>query len=351
MRRYKGEDLRFGAAIAVVANDAIGNFVITTPLAQMLAARHRPSRIDLFSGARAMELATASPLWSHAHAPFGAAPSAGDGPLPPGLPTYDLVVNVEWAPWAKVLAGRLAGPDTHVCGPVTATDGTDVPFGDDARAALWNDRTWVSPDLPARYPFLRTGWIGEIFCRLAFLDGDVPPYRVPESDPAPSLARAGLAAVPDVLVACSASLPEKLWPVDSWAEALRAVRAAGCSAGLLGAPRKNQGAFWQGADAEDRLVADGLVHDLRGAFTLPGVVGAISRARAVLSLDNGIMHLAAAARTPTVALFREGIHRLWAPPSDRLHAVVPLPGEPVSAIPVERVRSALAGVLAGPRVP
>jgi ADP-heptose:LPS heptosyltransferase len=345
MRRYQGEELPSGSAIAVVANDAIGNFVITSPLAQMLAARHRPARLDLFSGSRAMELAAASPLWTHSFAPFGAAPSDATGPLPSGLPTYDLVVNVEWAPWAKALAGRLSESRTLVCGPATGADGVDLPFGTDARAALWNDRAWIAPDLAQRYPFLRTGWIGEIFCRLAYLDGDVPPYRVPESDPAPALAQRGQDAVPDVLVACSASLPEKLWPFESWEQALVAVRDGGFRAGLLGAPRRNQGAFWQGADAEDRLVDAGLVSDLRGAFTLPQVVGALARARAVLTLDNGIMHLAAAARTPTVALFREGIHRLWSPPSDRLHAIVPDAGAPVLAIPAQAVTEALAKLL------
>lgn len=342
MRRHLGENLRDGCAIALVANDAIGNFVIATPLAQMLRARHAPARLDLFSGARSMELAGASPLFSHAYAPFGAAPSDGSGPLPSGLPAYDLVVNIEWSGWAKTLAGRLARAGAGVvCGPATEAAGADLPFGDDPRARLWQDQGWVSPDLRARYPFLQSGWIAEIFCRLAFLEGAVPAYQVPQADPTTAPALAG-ARIPDLLVACSASLPEKLWGADAWEEALRFARDQGLEAGLLGAPRRSQGAFWQGADAEDRLVAGGLVRDLRGAFTLPQVVGALARARAVLTLDNGIMHLAAAVQTPTVALFREGIHRLWTPPAPHIHPVVAAPGAPVSTIPIAPVRVALA---------
>lgn len=344
MQRYTGQTLVPGAAIALIANDAIGNFVIATPLAQMLHARHVPARLDIFSGARSMELAAASPLFSHAYAPFGAAPSAGSGPLPPGLPAYDLVINIEWSAWAKTLAGRLAGASAGalLCGPATDAHGADIPFGADDRAALWMDQRWIAPDLCARHPFLHSGWIAEIFCRLAYLAGEVPPYQVPEADPSRAL---GSALVPDVLVACSASLPEKLWTVDAWEEALRWVQEQGLSAGLLGAARKNQGAFWMGADAEDRLVAGGLVRDLRGTFTLPQVVGALVRARAVLTLDNGIMHLAAAARVPTVALFREGIHRLWAPPKARLTAVVCPEGGTVSQVGSGEVCRALAAAL------
>ena len=59
---------------------------------------------------------------------------------------------------------------------------------------------------------------------------------------------------------------------------------------------------------------------MRGRITLPQVAGAIAKAKAVVSLDNGILHLACSTATPTVGLYRNGIHRLWAPPRCRLKA-------------------------------
>lgn len=371
MQRFTGQELQPGANIAVVANDAIGNFVVATPLAQMLRARYQPARLDLWSGLRSRELADASPLWTASFAPFGANPGAAHQAAAPHAaaqpaaanakpndawhataPHYHLVINLEWSAWAKQLAGQLSqrgstaapaarvpapasapGPapvtPTFLCGPATDRHGADIPFAATPRDALWQDQAWVAEDLSSRYPFLRTGWIAEIFCRAAWQDGPVPHYQVPQHEPN--------RAIPDLLIACSASLPDKLWPVEHWRTLLQQARAHGLSAGLLGAARTSQGAHWLGADAEDTLVDEGLAQDLRGAFTLPQVVGALAQARAVLTLDNGIMHLAASTRTPTTALFRHGIHRLWAPPSTTLHAAVAPAGQPVSAIPPSAV--------------
>ncbi|MER3496949.1 MAG: hypothetical protein C4321_07790, partial [Chloroflexota bacterium] len=65
---------------------------------------------------------------------------------------------------------------------------------------------------------------------------------------------------------------------------------------------------------------------------------ALAQARAVLTIDNGIMHVAAATPVPIVALFRAGIRALWSPPVPNLLA---LEGSPVASIPVVAVRQAL----------
>lgn len=93
------------------------------------------------------------------------------------------------------------------------------------------------------------------------------------------------------------------------------------------------------------MVSEGLAEDCRGIWTLPQVVGAIASARAVLTLDNGIMHLAASTGTHTVALFRYGIHRLWTPPVATVHPVVAKEGETVASIPPANVMEAMSRVL------
>jgi len=249
------------------------------------------------------------------------------------LDPFDLVINMEQQPIARACAALLAGEDTFVVGPSLNSNGRgDLPFGDDEVGRLAQDKDWLAVDTPAKYSFLSTGFIGEIFCRLAYLEGPIPTYRVPSADPEQE--------IPDVLIATAASLAEKLWPVDKWIAICDDLRAKGLSIGLLGAKPAEQGKHWQGADEENTLVARG-VEDLRGKFTLPQVVGALEQSRAVLTIDNGILHLAAAAGTKTVGLFRHGIHRLWAPPFANLEAITPGESGSVAEISVESVSEAM----------
>jgi ADP-heptose:LPS heptosyltransferase len=61
----------------------------------------------------------------------------------------------------------------------------------------------------------------------------------------------------------------------------------------------------------------------------------------VITIDNGILHLAAATGTPTVGLFRHGIHRLWAPPFANLTVLTPGEKKAVAEIPVQVVQEAI----------
>lgn len=331
VRRFTDDAWQSGWRVAVIANDAIGNFVVATPLLQRIRATE-PARLDYFGGVRTRELQEASDLPNEAFALHGT-PLRTVYEAVRERPPYDLIVNLERTAHAKAFAS-LIGSESRVVGPCLGPDGRgDLPFEDGALGSLWTDPEWTAPDLPARFPVLGTGFIGEIFCRLARFEGPVPAYRVPSADPG--------RAVPDVLVACSASLPEKLWPERRWLETLEALAARGLRAGVLGAAPSAQGRYWKGGTAEEALIERGLAEDLRGAFTLPQVVGALGRARAVLTLDNGILHLAASTSTPTVGLFREGIHRLWCPPASNVAAQIPAAGEPVASIESSQVLEAL----------
>ena len=336
MRRYEGEAVPTGARIAVVANDAIGNFVVATPLLQMLRSELNPSQIDYYGGTRTREFEEACNLFDWSFPLHGttlpkavAAAERRKGETGP----YHLVVNNEGTPFAKAMTAFLAGEEGFVVGPCLDAGRGDLPYASDDRGQLASDMNWIDPDLTQRFPFLKTGFIGEIFCRLAYLKGDVPLYSVPSRDPDSDL--------PHLIIATSASLPEKLWPADSWVEILQRLRGRGVTAGLVGAKPSAQAQFWKGNDLENDLVCAGLVEDLRGMYTLPQVVGLLEKVCMVLTLDNGILHLAAAAQTPTVGLFREGIHRLWAPPYDGLKVLTHAPGETVADITPDMVWEAL----------
>lgn len=329
MIRYQGQPIPEHARIALISNDAIGNYVVITPLVEMLRSRYPRATINYFGGVRTEEFWRIDDRFLDGYPLFGSPPH---GLSDVANPPFDWVINVEWLPWAKAATAILAGENGFVTGPCLDAAGRgDLPFASDSRGALAADQNWISDDITRRYSFLTSGFIGEIFCRLAYLDGPVPRYRVPREE---------IASPVDVLIAMSASLPEKLWPVEKWVQAVTKIRARGLTVGLLGAKPASQKGFWKGASAEDHLVDSGLVEELRGRYSLPQVVGVLASARQVLTLDNGIMHLAAATETPTAGLFRRGIHRLWTPPNGNVAVVLP-PGDSVEDILVETALGAL----------
>jgi ADP-heptose:LPS heptosyltransferase len=342
MLRWTCQPLHGHATIALIANDAIGNFVIATSLAGMVRRTYPGARISLWSGSRVRELAEGSELFDR-FVDFLRRDEAEVALLAAEHGPADLVINIENGAEARRLPRLLSGPSTYVCGPAELEDGTAMPWPDDARGRLWADQCWTATDLPQRFPMLRSAYIGEIFCRLAGFDGPVPRARVRREPCARQ--------VPDVLIAMSASLPDKLWTVDRWSAALGWLRERGLTVGLLGARPSAQSAFWLGSDAEAEVVHQGLVVDWRGSLTLPQVVDAMALSRCVLTLDNGIMHLAATTDVPVVALFRNGIDRLWAPPWGHVHRCVAEAGCAVATIPLRGVLDGLQRALDGPSAP
>ena len=340
MVRFSGQALPEGCRIALITNDAIGNYVVVTPLIKMLKEQFKPGTLHYYGGIRTKELWATDPLIDRGFAFHGGSPWEsvsewwqGSQPKP-----YDLIVNVENHPWAKAFASLISQDRGFLCGPALRDDArADLPFAEDERGHLWEDKRWIAGDIVSKYPFLDSGFIGEIFARLCYLSGPLPAYRIQRDEPP--------FAMPDVLIATTASLQEKLWPFEKWRAALEWLRAKGVSVGLLGAPPKAQQQYWTGSDAESQLVAAGLAEDLRGKLTLTEVAGALERAKAVLSLDNGILHLAASTDTPVVDLFRHGIHRLWAPPFGKLTIVTPGEARAVAELKVEHVTEALERVL------
>ena len=331
--RFTGEPLRDSARIAVISNDAIGNSVVVTPLLQGLRAQYPAAEIHYVCGPRTQELWSRFGFIDIGHALLGR--SARDLAREISvLPPFDWVINVENAAWAKFACAALTTDSSFVTGACWAADCRgDLPFEEGSRGDLWRDTAWIRAGIEHEYDFLNSPFIGEFFFRLAYLEGQVPKYGIPRDTPS--------IQIPDVLIAMSASLPDKLWSFEGWMSAVQRLRSSGLTVGLLGAAKNRQGKFWLGADVEDALVGSGVIIDLRGDLKLTEVVGAIDNAKLVLTLDNGIMHLAASTQTPTVALFRNGIHRLWSPPGANVTAVIAEPNQAVSTISPRQVEVSL----------
>jgi ADP-heptose:LPS heptosyltransferase len=335
VKRFRGEELGAARRVALISSDALGNYIAVTPLLQMLRVRFPNASIHYFGGSRTKELWQLEPAIEKGYELLGRPPRDLAG-LAVQQDPFDLVINLERSQWAVSFAALLCCSETYVIGPVLDLEGRGLlPFPEDERGRLWSDHEWTSPDLPARYPFLKSGFIGEIFCRLCYLDGPIPPYRIVSHHP--------VGVVPEALISTVASLSSKLWPLEKWNCVLEELKGRMNGVGVIGASRPQQARYWLGGQTEDALIREFDLVDLRGKFSLPGVAGAIARAKQVVTIDNGVLHLAASVGTPTVGLFRPGIHRLWAPPVSSIRVLRPEESRPVAEIPVSQVVSALAG--------
>lgn len=329
MKRFENQDLGAKPRIAVMSNDAIGAYVTTTSLLQMVRAKYPDCELWYFGGDRVKEFAEKTSLFDKYYSLLGT--GFGQWMKDIGkMPQFDLVINTEQMAFNKLTSALLTQDHGFVCGPCAGHGGrVDLPFEDGLRGKLWEDREWVSSHVMEKYPFLRSGWIVEIFARLAYLEGPVPGYDLPCADPGMH--------IPEVLFNTGASLDNKLWTLEKWAELAKRLNAEGVRIGLIGAPPKQGAIHWKGGDVDAFLVEKGLVEDLRGKFTLPQVVGAIDAAKHVVTIDNGILHISAFRKTSVTGLFRNDINRLWAPPAPNVTALTPPVGKLPADIEVDTV--------------
>jgi ADP-heptose:LPS heptosyltransferase len=290
-----------GARVALLVNDALGNYCVATIVAQGLRAAGPDVDLHWFGGPRTAELEGAN---RHDAATVDAV----------SLGSFDAVVNLERDGRWPTLAGLL---DARVrVGPLIV-DGVRVPFANDAGGALWSDPDWTRSDLHTRHTILASGFIGEILykaCGLPAHDGPwpggIPRYALPT--------RAPPMETPPVLISTGGSSADKIWPLENW---LAVIDALDTPVGLLGADPRRQAADYHCGPIDDGIARHRHVVDLRGRLALPEVIGAVRNADLVVTVDNGILHFAAAFDRPTVGLFRTKVERLWAPPNPHLEVV------------------------------
>ncbi len=330
---YAGQPLGARPHVAVLFRDQIGDFVVATPLLRGLRERYPDMVLDYFGGERTRELEEASRLVDARLSIYGPGDPLAELPRfiaerRAAAGPYALAVNLESDERAARACGLLA-PHAVVGAWIDPVTGARVPPPAIGIDRLWHDMRWNRADLLADYPELRSPYIGEIFCRLARVDTDFSVAEVPILPPS--------MPTPAVLLSTGANRPAKLWPPSYWLALASALREQGQELGLLGAaPSPGPGVYYS-QEVDARLVAAG-VRDLRGRLTLPEVAGALARARAFVTVDNGLMHLAGAVGTPTVAIFGASPRRLWAPPVPCVHVLEP--NEPCPRCEENRFRNA-----------
>ena len=328
---YQGQDLGEAPHVAIIfGQEQIGDFVLATPIMRGLRERYPDVRIDYLGGEGTRQIEEASALVDARYSLFGR--DEGFEDLPAFLARrvaeagpYSLILNLEAAPLAAQ-AAALTGA-SYVAGQVIDANGaTNLPPAEGIDR-LWHD-TWNRADLLESYPELESQFLSEIFCRLARIETDYARYEVATADPG--------RPIPSLLIATGGSRAAKLWLDGHWLKVGEWLRDRGVSAGLLGAA-PNSTKDYGTRDLDTALIGLG-VQDLRApTFTLPQVAGALAEARAFLTIDNGLMHIAAAVGTPTLALFGASARRIWAPPVP--HVTILDPSEPCTLCEEHRFKN------------
>ncbi len=181
----------------------------------------------------------------------------------------------------------------------------------------------------------------------ALMGFDPAPVPVAWTGPA-ERAKAGILLPPGapVVALCpTASWTPKMWPADRFAALflrLADTSLPGARAVVFGGPGLRER---QGAEPLLRALPDAI--DLCGTLTLPEVVACLERCALAVSNDSGLMHLAAAAGTPTLGLRAFHVDRA-APfaPTGRAAAWVVKGGDTMDAISVDEAATACEDVLA-----
>ncbi len=208
--------------------------------------------------------------------------------------------------WKSALAPFLAGIPER------------TGFAGEGRVLLINDMRWGERKLERMIDCFGTLALP----KNAVLPKDwpLPQIVVPQAEKEAWLARNSLSGGrPVVAFAPGAVGPGKAWPPEQYAELARRLAGDRCEIWVLGGPQEQ-------AIAENIRQIGGLaVRDLTGN-DLRNAIIALSIADVAVTNDSGLMHIAAAIGTPTVAIFGPTSPRLWAP-LNPLAAILEPPGE------------------------
>ncbi|WP_376098087.1 glycosyltransferase family 9 protein [Roseomonas sp. CCTCC AB2023176] len=233
---------------------------------------------------------------------------------------------------------------------------------------LWSRVAFTRWDLVVDLRGSALGWMVPAARRAVMRGGRRPGHRLGhiasvlglEPPPLPVAwwdeADAGRAAAllpggPWLLVGPTANWAGKVWPAERFVDLARAVTTgplAGARVAVLGGPGHAERAM--ATPVLDAL--PGSV-DLVGALTLPEAAACLSRAALFVGNDSGLMHLSAAAGTPTLGLFGPTPASEYGPAGRRARAVLAdgSPGSaPMEALPVRRVLDAAEALLRSPVV-
>ncbi len=226
------------------------------------------------------------------------------GDLPRALATrYDVVVDTEQYHRASAIAAFLTGAPRR------------IGFGTNVRRRLLTDPIPYDQSIYEARSFLElarraTGREPHWDPEQPFLPLDAEAIRFAEQALAP------LGDLPLVAIHPGASIPERRWPPERYAEVAARLAGEGIGIVVLGGPEDVKSA----AVVAARLAGQPVV-DVAGKSTLAQAAAIVSKVDVYVSADTGVLHLAYAVGTRTVHLFGPGVLSKWGPPGHRFRSI------------------------------
>lgn len=330
MQRYGGEALGTAPHIVLLGSCKVGNFVVSTPVLRGLKARFPEAVIGFVGSEITADFEQAHPgidwrlSWDK-DIPGAALvlqqalqdKRARHGPV-------DLAVNLDgFNPVTCSLVPSLE-PRYVAGGSLTLNRRQSLPWGESPQQRFLADPDWDSPAFLSRYAdVFQSQYIAELFCHLSYVAAHVDPFKIELPAASPSF------EVPELLIHCTTARAAKLWPATSWLRVIEAAQQLGWRVGLVGSRPSAQQQRYNAGDLEDSLLRSTALIDLRGRTSLIELAGACAQAMAVISVDAGPLHIAAAVGTPTLAVVGNDASgdgaspiRLWLPRSSTVSRTV-----------------------------
>jgi heptosyltransferase-3 len=330
LERYSGQALGPAPHIVVLGSCKVGNFVVSTPVLRGIRTRFPDAVLGFIGSELTADFERALPgiswrvSWDDTDSAAGlrlqetiASRIRSHGPV-------QLAVNLDgFNPVTCTLVPWLA-PRFVAGGSLSNNLRRTLPWGDLPQQRFLADPDWDSEDFLRRYDgIFKSNYIAELFAHLAFVAevSDPTSIELPEAEPSFD--------VPDLLIHCTTARAAKLWPFSYWRRVVEFAVSEGWSVGLVGSPPAAQQEAYNAGDGEEALLANTPIIDLRGRTSLIELAGAAKRARAVITVDAGPLHIAAAVGTPTLAVVGNDMDgngaspvRLWLPRCENVSRTV-----------------------------
>lgn len=287
--------------VLVVRPGGIGDAVLLIPALSALKRRFPRAEIDVLAEARNAEVFTlceaVTTIFLYHHV---------SDLIRLFRRSYDLVIDTEqWHRLSAVFAYFTRAP-------------IRVGFATNERARLFTHCVPYERNTYEVLSFLRL--FESVTGQWASVDEDEPFIS-----PAPRYIEQGRSR-PTVVVAPGASIPEKRWEDGRFADLVTRLVDEGCVVALVGGRTdRERGRLIRSSSGRN-------IVDFSGHLSLREVAAVLAGADALVTVDSGMMHLAYAVGTPTVALFGASNREKWAPRS-RNHRILSagLPCSPCSA--------------------
>jgi heptosyltransferase III len=316
MKIFSNQALGLNPHIAVFSSNKVGNFVVTTPLLRGIKEKYPHCTLDFFGSeiTKDFEINSLYIDWRFSlynnNPDFleSLAQSISQRFEVAGL--YDLAINCDEYSEINLVAVTAIRP-IYVVGVALLPDfSLKLDYSSDPVQKILGDRDWNDTAFVQRHQeVIESNYISEIFCRIAYIETDFFKLEVP-SKPPPF-------PVPDVLISITATRPAKMWTVGYWKQVVQWCEERGITVGLVGTIDQP---LYYSNNAEENLLKETSLIDLRGKTSLTELAGALSGTRACLTLDTGTLHIAAAVGCPTVAILGNDLDgdgasptRLWIP--------------------------------------